>query len=74
MWAAGNLLITIFAWSLRTEVTPCASQRTTSPSIRQDLTLRWFTASTTSGKRSDQSLPRRVMRRMPTESLRAIRR
>ena len=37
-------------------------------------TLRWFTASTTSGKRSDQSLPRRVMSRMPTESLRAIRR
>jgi hypothetical protein len=30
----------------------------------QDRTLRWFTASTTSGKRSDQSLPRRVMSRM----------
>ena len=39
-----------------------------------DRTLRWVTASTTSGKRSDQSLPRRVIRRMPTESLRAIRR
>jgi hypothetical protein len=45
----------------------------TSPSIRQDLTLRWFTASRISGKRSDQSLPRRVISRMPTESLRAIR-
>ena len=31
------------------EVTPFSSQHTTSPSIRQDRTLRWFTASTTSG-------------------------
>ena len=44
------------------------------PSIRQERTLRWFTASITSGKRSDQSLPRRVISRTPTESLRAIRR
>jgi hypothetical protein len=29
----------------------------TSPSIRQERTLRWFTASTTNGKRSLQSLP-----------------
>jgi len=29
-------------------VTPCASQHTTSPSIRQDRTLRWFTASSCS--------------------------
>jgi len=28
---------------------PRSSQHTTSPSIRQDRTLRWFTASTTSG-------------------------
>ena len=42
--------------------------------MRQDLTLRWFTASTISGKRLDQSLPRRVRRRMPTGSRRAIRR
>jgi hypothetical protein len=27
-------LIIIFAWSLHTEVIPCASQRTTSPSIK----------------------------------------
>ncbi len=40
-------------------------QHTTSPSIRQERTLRWFTASTTSGNRSDQSLPRRVISRMP---------
>ena len=53
---------------------PARRSSTTSPSIRQDRTLRWFTASTTSGKRSDQSLPRRVISRMPTESLRAIRR
>ena len=31
------------------EATPLSSQHTTSPSIRQDRTLRWFTASTTSG-------------------------
>ena len=31
--------------------TPRMSQHTTSPSMRQDLTLRWFTASTISGKR-----------------------
>ena len=31
------------------EVTPCSSQHTTSPSIRQERTLRWFTASTTRG-------------------------
>ena len=29
--------------------------------------MRWFTASITNGKRSDQSLPRRVIRRMPNE-------
>jgi hypothetical protein len=39
--------------------TPRSSQQTTSPSIRQERTLRWFTASTTRGNRSDQSLPRR---------------
>ncbi len=53
---------------------PRSSQHTTSPSIRQDRTLRWFTASTTSGKRPDQSLPLRVSSRMPTGSRRAIRR
>ena len=42
--------------------------------MRQDFTLRWFTASTISGKRLDQSLPRRVSSRMPTGSRRAIRR
>jgi hypothetical protein len=31
-----------------------------SPSIRQERTLRWFTASTTKGKRADQSFPLRV--------------
>jgi hypothetical protein len=41
---------------------PSSSQHTTSPSIRQERTLRWFTASTTSGKRSAQSLPRLVSR------------
>jgi hypothetical protein len=45
---------------------PFSSQHTTSPSIRQDRTVRWFTASTISGK--VQSLPLRVMSRMPTSS------
>jgi hypothetical protein len=36
---------------------PFSSQQTASPSIRQDRTLRWFTASTISGKRVVQSLP-----------------
>ena len=54
--------------------TPLSSQHTTSPSIRQERTVRWFTASTTSGKRADQSLPRRVNSRMPIGSRRAIRR
>jgi hypothetical protein len=43
---------------------------TTSPSIRQDRTLRWFTASTISGKRADQPFPRRVNSRIPTRSRR----
>ena len=30
--------------------------------------MRWFTASTTNGKRADQSLPLRVISRMPTGS------
>ena len=38
--------------------TPRSSQHTTSPSIRHERTLRWLTASTISGKRLDQSLPR----------------
>ena len=72
MWAAGNLLITIFAWSLRTEVTHCASQRTTSPSIRPDLTLRWFTVSTTERVAPRPVVHMRVISRRPTGSRRAI--
>ena len=70
MWAAHEWKRE--AGNLSTEVTPCASQRTTSPSIGQDLTLRWFTVSTTNGKRADQSFPLRVRRRMPTGSRRAM--
>jgi hypothetical protein len=51
---------------------PRSSQQTTSPSIRTDRTLRWFTASTIRGNRSDQSLPRLVSNRMATGSRRAI--
>ena len=41
--------------------TPLVTAHEPPPSIRQDRILKWFTASTTSGKRTDQSLPRRVM-------------
>ena len=40
--------------------------------IRHERTLRWFTASTISGKRLDQSLPRLVSSLIPTGPRRAI--
>ncbi len=40
-----------------TQPRPSPSQHTTSPSIKQDRTLRWLTASTTRGNRVVQSLP-----------------
>jgi hypothetical protein len=40
-------------------------QAPVSQHTRTDRTLRWFTASTTRGKRLDQSLPRLVSSRMP---------
>ena len=50
----------------------CIVRRSTpSPSITHDRTLRWFTAPVTSGQRLVQSLPLRVMSRMPTESRRS---
>ena len=44
----------------------------TTAHVRLDVNGTTVTASITNGKRSDQSLPCRVIRRMPTGSLRAI--
>jgi hypothetical protein len=51
---------------------PRSSQHTISPSIGQDRTLRWFTASTMSANRFAQSFSRLVSSRMPTGSRRVI--